>query len=181
VRFGIALLLVALAVAGTAAAAAVGSGNPTGHWATPKAVQAAILSRGVGLIECNGGACKIGRPAKQLHIDAEVVARVVSATVTGIGPYKLLNGARRYQLFDVRACTLYYYRGAHRFGVHFRWFTHRPPSITTITNRDGTVSPGRDDGEPYAQGLELSPLQTARAGRLLGEFRAGVPAAETPR
>jgi hypothetical protein len=151
VRFRIALLLVALAVAGAATAAAVGSGNPTGQWATPKMVQAVILSSALGIGECNGGACKIGRPAKQLHIDAEVVASVVSATVTGIGPYKVLNGARRYQVFDVRACTLYYYRGAHRFGVHFRWFTHRPPSITTITNRDGTVSPGRDDGQPYAR------------------------------
>ena len=150
-RSWIALLLVALAVAGAATAAVVGSGNPTGQWATPKAVQAVILSRGLGLTECSGGACKIGRPANQLHIDAEVVASVVSAAVTGIGPYKLINGVRRYQLFNVRACTLYYYRGAHRFGVHFRWFTHRPPSATTITNRDGSVSPGRDDGEPHAR------------------------------
>jgi hypothetical protein len=151
VRFGIALLLVALGVAGAATAAVLGNGNPTGQWATPKAVQAVILSRGTDITECSGGACKIGEPINKLGINAEVVTSVVAATVTGIAPYKLINGARRYQLFNVRACTIYYYQGAHRFSVHFRWYTHRPPSITTITNRDGTVSTGPNDGGSIAK------------------------------
>lgn len=154
VRFRIALSVLAVAVAGAAAAAAVGSGNPTGQWATPAAVQSVILSRGVGLLECRPGrgACRIDRPFNQLHIDAEVPTSAVSATVTGIDPFKLVNGVRRYQLFDVRACTIYYYRGAHRFGAHFRWFTHRPPGgVITTTDRYGKLAVVRDDGEPYAR------------------------------
>jgi hypothetical protein len=154
VRFRIAVLLLPIAVVGAATAAVVGSGNPTGQWATPAAVQSVILSRGVGLLECGPGrgACKFARPFNQLHIDAEVPTNVVSATVTGIGPSKLINGVRRYQLFDVRACTIYYYRGAHRFSAHFRWFTHRPPGgVITTTDHDGKRSVVRDDGEPYAE------------------------------
>jgi hypothetical protein len=40
VRFATALLLGALALAGATTAALVGSGNPTGQWATPSAVRA---------------------------------------------------------------------------------------------------------------------------------------------
>lgn len=152
VRFGIALLFAALAVVGVARGALVGSGNPSGQWATPRAVQAVILSRGIGLGECSGGACEIGLPANKPGVVAEMVAEVVSATVTGIGPSKLIDNVRRYQLFDVRACTFYYYRGAHRFGVHFRWFTRRPPGGTTTSlSGDGALSVGRDSGEPYAR------------------------------
>jgi hypothetical protein len=100
VRFGIALLLVALGVAGAATAALVGSGNPTGRWATPRAVQAVILSREITIGECSGGACKIGLLAGKPGVVRETVADVVSATVTGIGPYKLINDVRRYQLFN---------------------------------------------------------------------------------
>lgn len=76
----------------------------------------------------------------------------MSASVAGIGPYRLINGVRRYRLFNVRACTIYYYRGAHRFSVHFRWFTRRPPGGTTTTvDREGAVSVGQDSGEPYAR------------------------------
>src|SRR4029077_14549729 len=111
-------------------------------WATPKAVQAALLSRVFGIDVCSGGACKIGRPVKQLGIDGDRGTSVLSATVTGIAPSKLVNGSRRYQLFNVRARTIYYYQGAHRFGVHFRWYTHRPPSNATITEDLGrSVSP----------------------------------------
>ena len=89
---------------------------------------------------------------------------VRSATVTGIAPSKLINGERRYQLFDVRACTIYYYQGAHRFGVHFRWYTHRPPSNATTTEDLGrSVSP--DDGQPYAKDWNyprFAPLAHAR-------------------
>ena len=156
-RFRIVLLLFALAVAGTASGSVLGSGNPTGQWATPKAAQAVILSRAIGVSECfvagaNGGACKIGRPANQLRVVNESVARVVSANVTGIGPYKLVNGVRRYQLFKVRACTIYHYRGAHRWGVDFRWFTRRPPGGTIKTDdRNGGVLVKPDSGEPYAR------------------------------
>jgi hypothetical protein len=76
----------------------------------------------------------------------------VSAAVTGIGPYKLVDGVRRYQLFNVRACTIYYHRGAHRWGVDFRWFTRRPPGGTiTTSDRNGGVTVERDSGEPYAR------------------------------
>ena len=53
-----------------------------------------VALRVVDITECSGGACNIGGPGNQLRFDAEVVASVVSATVTGIGPYKLINGAR---------------------------------------------------------------------------------------
>jgi hypothetical protein len=51
---------VAFAVAGAATAALVRSGNPTGRWATPSAVQAIIQSGRLGVGECSGGVCKIG-------------------------------------------------------------------------------------------------------------------------
>src|SRR4051794_8116536 len=118
---GFALLVVALAVAGVSAAALVRSGNPTGRWATPRAVQAIILSHKLQVGECestpggglvlSGGNCKLGLPATKPGVVAGRIAKVVSATVKGIGPYKLSNGARRYQLFDVEACTVYYDRG----------------------------------------------------------------------
>ena len=80
------------------------------------------------------------------------LAEVLSATVAGSGPYNLINGVRHYQLFNVRACTVYYYRGAHRFGAHFRWFTRRPPGgTTTFLGREGGVLAGQDGGEPYAR------------------------------
>src|SRR5262245_42407910 len=107
----VALFLVALALAGaTTAAAVVGSGNPTGQWATPEAVQSVVLSHGLGVAVCHDGVCKISN-GKLVNgpPNAESVAKVLSATVTGIGPSKLINGARRYQLFDVRACTIYYF------------------------------------------------------------------------
>jgi hypothetical protein len=152
VRCRVALLLIALGLAGAATAAVPGSGNPTGQWATPRAVQTVILSHRLGVGQCSGGVCKIGLPANKPGVVAESAAKVVSVTVGGIGPYKLINGVRRYQLFNVRACTLYYYRGAHRFGVHFRWFTRRPPGGTTTSiDRGGTISVGQDRGEPYAR------------------------------
>ena len=151
-RLAIALLIVAHAVAGAATAALVGSGNPTGQWATPRAVQTIMLSRGLDIGQCAGRPCKIGLPANKPGVVKDSVAEVVSATVTGIGPSKLINGLRRYQLFDVQACTVYYYRGAHRFDAHFRWYTRRPPGGTTTSiDRDGTTSVVRDSGEPYAR------------------------------
>lgn len=146
------ILGIAFTGAGAATAVLVGSGNPTGQWATPSVVQGVIQSEKLVVGKCSGGVCKIGLPAHRPDVvQTGPQADVLSATVAGIGPYKLINGVRHYRLFDVRACTVYYYRGAHRFGVHFRWYTHRPPSITTTTNRDGTVSAGQDSGEPYAR------------------------------
>lgn len=155
-----AALAVALAIAGAATAAVVGSGNPTGQWATPEAIQAALLSHGVDIDVCAAGppqptfrpdgVCKVGRPAQALGMNGDRVTSVRSATVTGIDPSKLANGVPRYQLFNVRACTIYYYKGAHRFGVHFRWYTRRPPSNATITEDLGR-SRGPDDGRPYAK------------------------------
>lgn len=151
-RLGIALLVSAFGVAGAATAALVGSGNPTGRWATPTAIRAAILSRRLDVGECSGGACKIGRPANKPGLVRGGFVKVVSATVAGVGPYKVVDGVRRYRLFDVLACTIYYERGAHRFAVHFRWFTHRRPGgTTTSVDRDGTISVARDGGAPYAR------------------------------
>jgi hypothetical protein len=148
-----AVLLPALAVAGAATGAVVGSGNPTGQWAAPEAVRSVILERGFGLGLCHNSVCAISN-GKLVNgpPNAEVVAEVLAATVTGMGPSKLIDGVRRYQLFDVQACTIYYYRGVHRFGVHFRWFTHRPPgAVTTTADRYGKPVVGRDDGQPYAK------------------------------
>jgi hypothetical protein len=161
-RLGIALAVVALAVAGAATAALVGSVNPTGRWATPTAVQKLILSHKLDVRECesvpgagfarSGGTCKLGRPATKPGVVAMTLTRVTSATVTGIGPAKLIDAVRHYRLFDVQACTVYYYRGAHRFAVHFRWFTRRPPGgTTTSVGHYGTTSVARDSGEPYAR------------------------------
>ena len=161
-RLGIGLLLVVLAVAGVSTAALVGSGNPAGRWATPRAIQAIVLSHKLHVGECesapgagfvpSGGNCKLGRPATKPGVVANPLAKVVSATVTGIGSSKLINGGHRYQLFDVEACTVYYYRGAHRFGTHFRWFTRRPPGgTTTSVARNGTISVGPDSGAPYVR------------------------------
>ena len=152
-RFGIALLLVAFAVAGAATAAIVESGNPTGQWATPSAVHAVIRSRLIAVGQCSGGPCKIGLPANKPGIVQDGPgAKVVSVTVAGIGPHKLINGLRRYQLFNVHACTVYYYRGAHRFRVHFRWFTRRPPGgTTTSVGHYGNILVERDSGEQYAR------------------------------
>lgn len=146
------LLGIAVALSGVATAALVGSGNPTGQWSTPSAVQAIIQSGKLDVAECPGGVCKIGLPAHGPGVVEGGLTEVLSATVAGIGPYKLINGVRRYQLFNVRACTVYYYRGAHRFGVHFRWFTRRPPGGTTTSlNRNGRISVSQDSGEPYAR------------------------------
>src|SRR5262249_47975044 len=125
---------------------------------TPDAVHSVVLARGLGVVVCNDGVCKIsngklvdGPP------NAESVAEVLSATVTGMGPSKLINGVRHYQLFNVRACTIYYFRGAHRLGVHFRWFTHRPPgAFTTTIDRSGKPSVGQGNGEPYARDWNFS-------------------------
>ena len=156
------LLLVALAFAGAATGAVVSSGNPTGRWATPTAIQSIVLSSRLGVGLCNDVVCKRINGKLVDGPTAEVVTKVLAATVTGIGPNKVINGARRYQVFSVRACTISYYRGAHRFAVHFRWFTQRPPGgVTTTMNRDGKVSVGRDDGEPYTRDWNhplLSPL-----------------------
>ena len=148
----VALLLFALAVAGVASSAVLGSGNPTGKWATPQAALAVILSRTIEVGECAGGACQITNGKLVGEPTSGRVSRVVSATVTGIGPYKLINGVRRYQLFNVRACTIYYYKGAHRWDVHFRWFTRRPPGGTIRTSdRNGGVTDRPDTGAPYAR------------------------------
>ena len=152
VKLRVALLLSALAIAGAASGAVLGSGNPTGKWATPQAAQAVILSRTIEVGECNGGACQITNGNLVAGPTSGRVSRVVSASVTGIGPYKLINGGRRYQLFNVRACTIYYYQGAHRWRVHFRWFTRRPPGGTIKTSdRNGGVAVRRDSGQPYAR------------------------------
>jgi len=171
VRFRIALLLVALSIAGAATGAVVAKGNPTGQWATANGIKTVILSRVLGVTLCNGGACKIGQPAKQLGVDAEVVSRVVSATVTGVGPYKLINGEHRYLLFNVRACTIYYYRGAHRFGVHFRWVTQRPPggattilAVTAVSRSAGTAA-SRTPGTGTTHSSRRSPATAAKRVR----------------
>ena len=149
-RFPVVVLLVALVVASAATGAVVSSGNPTGTWATTSAIQSIVLSSALGVGLCDNGVCKSINGRLASEPTAGVVTKVLSATVTGIGPTRLVNGARRYQLFSVRACTIYYYRGAHRFGVHFRWFTRRPPGgVKATIDRDGKVSVGRDDGEPY--------------------------------
>jgi hypothetical protein len=153
VRFVTALLLgIALAVAGAATAVLVGSGNPTGQWATPSVVQAIIQSEKLDVGECPGGVCKMGLRAHRPGVVRRGPSEVLSAAVAGIGPYKLINGVRHYQLFNVRACTVYYYRGAHRFGVHFRWFARRPPGgTTTFLGHYGGIRAGQDSGEPYAR------------------------------
>lgn len=151
-RFGAALIFGALAFGGAATATLVGSENPTGRWATPGAIQAIILSHRLDVDECPGGPCKIGLPATKPGVVQEGPTRVLSATAAGVAPFKLINGVRRFQLFEVRACTIYYFRGAHRFRVHFRWFTRRPPGGTTTNlHRDGTISVDKDSGEPYAR------------------------------
>jgi hypothetical protein len=77
---------------------------------------------------------------------------VVSANVTGLGPSKIVRGVRRYQLFDVHACTVHYYRGAHRWAVHFRWFTRRPAGGTlTNVSRNGDAQVVNDTGDSYAR------------------------------
>jgi hypothetical protein len=133
-----------------------GTGNPTGQWTTPAAVHAVLLSHSLGVRECGaastqGGACKVGLGISPPDVVAESVTRVVSANVTGLGPSKLFRGVRRYQLFDVRACTVHDYQGTHRWSVHFRWFTRRPAGgpLTTL-GRNGNVRVVRDTGDPYA-------------------------------
>ena len=51
-RFGAVLIFGALAFGGAATATLVGSGNPTGRWATPGAIQAIILSHRLDVGEC---------------------------------------------------------------------------------------------------------------------------------
>jgi hypothetical protein len=133
------------------------TGNPAGQWATPAAVQAVLLAHPLGVGECGpagkeGGACKVGLGKSPPDVVAESVSRVVSANVMGLGPSKVVRGVRRYQLFDVLACTVHYYRGAHRWTVHFRWFTRRPAG-GTLTNlgRNGGVQVVNDTGDPYAR------------------------------
>jgi hypothetical protein len=148
----IVLPLFALAIASAASGAVLGSGNPTGQWATPQAAQAVILSRKIEVGECIGGACQITNGKLVGEPTSGRLSRVVSATATGIGPYKVVNGVRRYQLFNVRACTIYYHHGAHRWSVHFRWFTRRPPEGTISTSdHNGGVAVVRDSGEPYGR------------------------------
>ena len=160
------MLLVGVAVACSATGAAASSGNPAGKWATATAIRSILLSKKLGVGLCNDGVCTSSSGRLVEGPTAAVATKVLAATVTGIGPNKLVNGTRRYQLFSVRACTIYYHRGAHRFGVHFRWFTQRPPGgvLTTLT-RDGKVSAVRDDGEPYTRDWShplLSPLALDR-------------------
>jgi hypothetical protein len=144
-RLGTVLLLGVLALGSAATAARVGGGNPNGRWATPAAIQAIILTHqlGVGSAPCpKVMSCDVwGGPVK-----------VSSATVAGIPPSRTIEGVRHFQLFEVRACTIFYYRGPHRFSFHFRWFTRRPPggTIETMT-RNGTIAVIRDNGEPYAR------------------------------
>ena len=157
----IASLAAALAATAVAAAGLLGGGNPTGRWATPSAVQTLILSHKLAVGECepapgvgfvlSAGNCKLGRPSTKPGVVASTITKVVSATVTGIGRAKQINGVAHYQLFDVHACTVYYDRGAHRFAVHFRWFTRRPPGGTTTSVERGGVTVARDSGEPYAR------------------------------
>jgi hypothetical protein len=136
-----ALLLGASAWGGVATPALIRSRNPTGQWVTAAAVQTTILSL------AGGHRLVVGVPPNQ-----RAVVKVVSATVAGVPPSKLINSAQHFQLFEVRVCTIYYFRGAHRFHVHFRWFTRRPPggTITTRT-RDGRIAVVRDSGEPYGR------------------------------
>jgi len=149
-RLAGALLLGALAFGGVASSALVGSGNPTGRWATPGAIRTIILSLagddrlGVGV------PCDIGRRPPNVCAE-EAPVRVLSATVIGIPPSKLINGVPRFQLFEVRACTIYYFRGAHRYRAHFRWLTRRPPGGTITTRRHGRNVVVRDNGAPYAR------------------------------
>jgi hypothetical protein len=151
-----------------------GVGTRPVQWATPSAVQGVIQSEKLDVGQCSGGVCKIGLPAHHPDVvQRGPPAEVLSATVAGIGPYKLINDLRHYQLFNVRACTVYYYRGAHRFGVHFRWFTNRgqspdlpvaataggqspdtrrpPGGTTTFLGHYGGILAGQDSGEPYAR------------------------------
>jgi hypothetical protein len=144
-RLAAASLLAALALGGAATAALVGGGNPNGRWATPTAIQASILSH---LLDVGHAPCpKVwscdswGGPTK-----------VSSATVAGIPPSRTIEGVPHFQLFDVRACTISYFRGTHRFRFHFRWFTRRPPGGTIETRtRDGRIAVVRDNGAPYAR------------------------------
>ena len=110
--------------------------------------------------------CKIGLPATKPGVVQEGPTKVLSATVAGVAPFKLINGVRRFQLFEVRACTIYYFRGAHRFRLHFRWFTGRPPGGTmTNLHRDGTITVDRDGGAPYARDWSYSLFPPLAHGR----------------
>jgi hypothetical protein len=173
---GVASLVVALALAGVSTAGSVGSGNPRGGWATSSAVRTIIFSHKLQVGECepspgagfvrSSGNCKLGRPPTKPGVVAELITKVVSASVTGIGPYKLIAGRPRYQLFNVSACTVYFYRGAHRYGVHFRWFTGRPRGgTTTRLNRNGTTSIVRDSGAPYARDWNYTLFMPLAHGR----------------
>ena len=126
-------------------AALVGGGNPNGRWATPRAIQAIILAHrlDVGYVPCT----------KAMSCDgAGGPIKVSSATVTGVPPSRLINGVPRFQVFEVRACTIFYFRGLHRFRFHFRWFTRRPAGGTITTRlRDGSIAVVRDNGAPYAR------------------------------
>jgi hypothetical protein len=146
-RFAAALLVGALAFGGVATSALVGSGNPTGRWATPGAIRTIILS------PAGDDRLGVGVPPDTPNVVAEEAGvRVLSATVIGIPPSKLINGAQNFQLFEVHACTIYYFRGAHRYRAHFRWFTRRPPGGTITTrNRGGRIVVVRDNGAPYAR------------------------------
>ena len=137
-RLAASLLMGGLALGGAATATPTRSGNPSGRWATPEAVRAIILSlAGDSRINVGGWG-------------EDVVVKVLSATVAGIPPSRLINGVPRFQLFEVRACTIYYFRGAHRYRAHFRWFTRRPAGGTITTGtRDGRIAVVRDNGAPY--------------------------------
>lgn len=141
----VAVLLGAPAFGGAATAALDGSGNPNGRWATEGAIEANIVSH---RLDVGYRPCTKPEPCDS----AGGPIKVSSATVAGIPPSTMINGARHFQLFDVRACTIYYFRGPHRFRFHFRWFTRRPPGGTiTARTRDGGIVVVRDSGEPYAR------------------------------
>ena len=146
-RHGTALLLGALAFGGAATAALVGGGNPNGRWATPGAIHAIILSL------AGNHRLGLGVPPDSPNVVAEErIVKVLSATVNGIAPSKRSNSVPHFQLFEVRACTVYYFQGAHRDRVHFRWFTRRPPGGTITTrNREGRIVVVRDNGAPYVR------------------------------
>ncbi len=156
-RLAAALLLAALAFGGVATSALIRSRNPTGQWATPAAVQTIILSL------AGGHRLVVDVPPNKPAVAQRVVVKVSSASVAGVPPSKLINDAQHFQLFNVRACTIYYFRGAHRFRVHFRWFTRRPPGGTiTERTRDGRIAVVRDSGEPYGRDWN-HPLQGPQA------------------
>jgi hypothetical protein len=122
-----------------------------------------------GLVPCPpvGQTC-VGETANGF---SQIQVQVVSASASGLGPAKVIDGVRRYQEFNVRACTVNYLAGGAKLRAHVFYLTGSQPTPASVTADDAAIAAFKNQvalGGPIPPDV-MAAFRTAQADLVRGQ------------